>query len=390
MPREPRKVCFVITSFIHYSRNLLVLRELHRRRDVSLSLLVGGSALISKYTSSYGSTLELLERDGFKDIYPTHFTLEGDGQAAKTKTAGLGIIECANAFVKIAPDVVVVRGDRFEVLSAAMAAAYLNIPVAHIEGGDVSGTIDESVRHAITKLAHLHFPTHGDAARRIRAMGENPSYVFDVGSPDVEVASSFSRRKAAGFDINETGSGAHIDLSKPYLMVRFHPVWNETRDQMVAQTSMLLEAVEGSGFQALWFWPNDDTGAEYISHTLRSFNDQVPRHHIRFLRDLPPALFVSLLARARCLIGNSSAGVKECSVLGIPVVDVGTRQGARKRAGNVTVVPCTPRSLHAAIARQSRAARYPKSTIYSKPGTARAIARIVATAPLYTQKSFHD
>ena len=390
MPRTPRRICFVITSFVHYSRNLLVLRELRKRKDVQLSILVGGSALISKYTSSFGSTLELLARDGFENIHAAHFTLEGDGRAAKSKSAGLGVIECTSAFASLEPDLVMVRGDRFEVLAAVVAAAYMNIPIAHIEAGDTSGTIDESVRHAITKLSQLHFATHADAARRVRAMGENPAYVFDVGSPDAEIAAVLRKARPGGFDINATGSGATLDLGNPYVLVRFHPVWGEAPGDMASQTKLLLEAVRNTGLQAVWFWPNDDTGAEAISHTLRAFNDQTPGHRIRFMRDLPPAMFISLLAHARCLVGNSSAGVKECSVLGIPVVDVGSRQGARKRAGNVMIVAPERRALQAAIARQSQAPRFPRSSLYTRAGTARRIARIAATTRLYTQKTFHD
>jgi UDP-hydrolysing UDP-N-acetyl-D-glucosamine 2-epimerase len=383
-----RRICFVITNFIHYSRNLLVLRELRARPDVSLTVLVGGAALLTKYTSSFGSALDLLEREGF-ETYPAHFSLEGDHLAAKTKTAGLGVIECANVFAKVRPDLVIVRGDRFEVLSAAIAAAYMNIPVAHIEGGDVSGTIDESVRHAITKLSHLHFATHDDAARRLRSMGENPKYVYTVGSPDVEIAEALAK-KPVRLDINATGSGASLDLAEPYLMVRFHPVWSESREETVGATKALLEAVGESGLQALWFWPNDDTGAESVSHTLRAFNDQVAGHRIRFMRDLPPDMFMSLLAQAACLVGNSSAGIKECSVLGVPVVDIGSRQRSRKQANNVVSSPASKRMLAKAIAKQVGAKRYPKSLIYRKSGTARTIAKVAATAPLYTQKTFHD
>jgi UDP-N-acetylglucosamine 2-epimerase len=173
-------------------------------------------------------------------------------------------------------------------------------------------------------------------------------------------------------------------------MVRFHPVWGETPGRMREQTELLLEAVQHSGLQAVWFWPNDDTGAEAISHTLRAFNDQTAEHRIRFMRDLPPAMFISLLAHARCLVGNSSAGVKECSVLGVPVVDVGSRQGARKRAGNVMVVAPKRGALQQAIAQQAQGRRFPRSGIYARTGTARRIARIAATARLYTQKAFHD
>mgnify|MGYP001568888011 FL=1 len=180
-----RKVCFVITSFIHYSRNLLVLEELKKRKDVDLHIIVGGSALSSRYTSKLADVKKLLKNDGHSNVYELHFNLEGNDMIVKAKTTGLGVIEFTTLFNHIKPDVVVVRGDRFEVLAATIASAYMSISVAHIEGGDLSGSIDESVRHAITKLSHIHFATNEPAKKRILKLGEHPSSVFNFGSPDI-------------------------------------------------------------------------------------------------------------------------------------------------------------------------------------------------------------
>ena len=210
-PAKKRKVCFVVTSFIHYSRNLFVMEELNKRKDVELHIVVGGSALSSRYSSKDAGIKQMLIKDGYKNIHEIHFSLEGDLPIVKAKTTGLGVIEFSTLFNNLKPDVVVIRGDRFEVLSATIAAAYSNIPIAHIEGGDVSGTIDESVRHAITKFSHIHFPTNNEARERIIRMGEDKKYIFNFGSPDTEVALRIAE-KDYKFDVNKTGSGAEISL----------------------------------------------------------------------------------------------------------------------------------------------------------------------------------
>src|SRR3989344_1222343 len=160
MNTKKRKICFIITSFIHYSRNLLILDELKKRSDVDLHIIIGGTALLSKYSSKLAQVKEILIADGFKNLYEVYFNLEGDNTTIKAKTTGLGIVEFSSLFNNIKPDLVMVRGDRFEMLAGATAAAFMNIPIAHIEGGDTSGTIDESVRHAISKLSNLHFVTN--------------------------------------------------------------------------------------------------------------------------------------------------------------------------------------------------------------------------------------
>ncbi len=392
--KKKRRVCFVITSFIHYSRNILILEELNRREDIDLHIIIGGTALLSKYASKYGNIKTLLKNDGFTKIYELYFNIEGDNPTVKAKTAGLGIVEFSTLFNNIRPDIVMIRGDRFEVLSATLAAAYMNIPIAHIEGGDVSGTIDESVRHAISKLSHLHFVTNEDAKNRLVRMGENPKYIFHFGSPDVELVSKLSKQGLSlkDLDMKKTGSGAHIDLTEGFLMVMYHPVWKDTSEvkKISKNTKMLLELVHEMGHPVLWFWPNVDLGAEDISHEIRRFNDTVDNHKIKFMRYVPPKIFLALLNNAKCLIGNSSSGVKECSYLGIPVVNVGFRQNGRLRANNVIDVAHEREDIKKAIHKQIKVSRYPSSEIYYKKDTAKKIAQVVASAPVDIQKYFFD
>lgn len=384
---KKRKVCFVITSPIHYSRNLFVIEELKKRKDVDLHIVIGGAALLSRYSSKEAGVEHLLKKAGYKNIHEIHFSLEGDLPITKAKTTGLGVIEFSTLFNDIKPDVVVIRGDRFEVLSATIAAAYSNIPIAHIEGGDVSGTIDESVRHAITKFSHIHFPTNNEARERIIKMGEDKKYVFNFGSPDVEVVSRIVKNNYK-FDINKTGSGAEISLDKDYVIVMYHPVATELEDN-IPNIQRLIKVINELDMQVLWFWPNSDVGAEEISQQLRIFNDQQEEHKIRFLRDIPPEKFISLLKNTQCLIGNSSAGIKECSQLGVSVVNVGSRQTGRLRASNVLDVPHNENLIKKAIYRQIKHGNYSPSNLYKINDTSKKIAEVIATVDLYVQKKFN-
>ncbi len=389
--KKKRKVCFVITSFIHYSRNFLILEELKKREDVDLCVVLGGVVLSDKYASHTFNVRKILENEGFKNIHEAYFNVDGDHHVVKAKTIGLGVIEFSSLFHDIRPDVLVVRGDRFEVLAAAIAAAYMNIPIAHIEGGDVSGTLDESVRHAITKLSHIHFATNEPARERILRMGEDPDYVFNFGSPDIEVVLRAEKQglDIHGADLDQSGSGTKISLDEDYVMVMYHPV-NTELESLSENTRKLLLAVHKLDMPVIWFWPNFDAGAEYISHELRIFKEKTANHKVKFLRYLPPRQFLSLLTKSKCLIGNSSAGIKECSYLGIPVVNVGSRQNNRLRADNVADSGNDSVEIYNAIKKQLSVGRYPSSSLYASNDTSREIASTIAECELYAQKTFID
>lgn len=382
-PKQKRKVCFIITNRIHYARQQLLLDQLKGDPEIELQLVVGGSALLDKYSD----VMPHLNEKGFVVHEQMMNVIEGGNHVAMAKTAGLAVLELANTFQKLNPDIVLIRGDRFEQLAAAMTAAYLNKTVAHIEGGDVTGTIDESVRHAITKLSHIHFVTNDDARRRVLQMGERPEYVFDVGSPDIEFAVHVDRRITSDM-LNRIGVGASIDLLRPYIMVMQHPVTSEADNQ--GNILKTLEAVNALGVQALWFWPNPDAGTDQISRGIRRFREETPVPNIRFIIDVPPWDFIALLRNTQCLVGNSSAGIKEASVFGTPVVDIGTRQEGRARAGHVIGVAYDKNAIRRAIETQTEHGPYAPSNLYYKPGTSKMIRHLLKTVPLYTQKKFHD
>lgn len=391
MPNNKRKICFIITSTIHYSRNFLILNELKKRDDVELHIVLGGAVISSRYNSAHFNVKEILQKEGHENIYELYFNIDGDDHIIKAKTVGIGILEFATVLNIIRPDLVVVRGDRFEMLAATVAAANMNITLAHIEGGDLSGTIDESIRHSITKLAHYHFATNEDSRKRVIRMGEHKDRVFNFGSPELEVLDKVSKNILSTEEVNiaKFGSGVDFDPKQDFLMVMYHPVTSET-EHLAEHTRNLLDVIHESGLQTLWFWPNFDAGAEKISHELRSFREKTKDNKIRFLRYLPPQEFLSLLSKTKCLVGNSSSGIKECSYLGIPVVNVGSRQHKRLRAENVLDCGHGKEEILAAIKKQLAVGRYQSAHDYFVDHTSENISKILASCELITQKRFED
>ena len=382
--KKKRKICFVITSTIHYSRNKLVLEELKKHKDVELQIVVGASALLP----DYGEVLSTMKADGFKCDAKIIMTLAGGSPVAMAKTAGVGITEFATVFENLEPDIVIVRGDRYEMLAVALTASYLNIPVAHIEGGDRSGTIDESVRHAITKLSHIHFPTNAQSKNRIIKMGENSDYIFNVGSPDIEFIAK-NNYKAHNKLLNYLGVGDVVDIKKQYIIVSNHPVTTEYGKNK-KHTLELLDAIHELNIPTIWFWPNVDAGTDEVSKAIRIFRENKKSKHIRFIKYLPANEYTGLLKKTACLVGNSSSGIKECSYLGVPAVNIGTRQNGRMRAENIVDISYNKAEIKKAIKKQIAGGRYKSSNIYSKDGTSKEIADILASINPYVQKHFHD
>ena len=381
-----RTICFPVTSRAYYGRSQLLIRKLQAHPDLDLKLMLGGSILLDKYSRHIADDIAA---GGF-DIASSLFNvIEGGNHVAMAKTACLTGLEFTNELHKAQPDVVVICGDRFEQLAIAMAAAYLNITIAHIEGGDVTGSIDESVRHAITKLAHLHFVTNADAERRVKAMGEDPRFVYNTGSLDVELAASVDTAITSE-QVNSFGVGYDLDINEPFLMVVQHPVTTETDNRAHLETT--LRAVASMDMPVIWFWPNADAGTGEMADSLRHTRERHPELTARmhFITNVPAEHFVGLLAHTACLVGNSSAGIKECSFLGTPVVNIGARQQGRLTADHVTHAGYEATEIAAAIALQLAHGRYEPSHIYHRPHTSQAIVDVLTTAPLYTQKRFFD
>jgi UDP-hydrolysing UDP-N-acetyl-D-glucosamine 2-epimerase len=381
-----RRICFPITSRAYYGRSQLLIKKLHQDPRIELELMLGGSILLDKYSRHIADDIEA---GGFTIAASLFNVIEGGNHVAMAKTACLTALEFTNGLHAIDPDVVVICGDRFEQLAIAMAAAYLNRTIAHIEGGDVSGSIDESVRHAITKLAHFHFVSNDDAHRRVLAMGEDPHFVFNSGSLDVEVASTVETEMTSA-RLNGYGVGHDIDIDRPFLMVIQHPVTSEADNRR--HLEITLRAIGALELPAVWFWPNPDAGTGEMAETIRHFREhhEAATARMRFITNVPVDEFIALLKRTACLVGNSSAGIKECSYLGTPVVNVGRRQQGRLTADNVVDAANDAEAIGAAVRRQIAHGRYAPSHIYYKAGASQQIVDRLATLELYTQKRFFD
>jgi UDP-hydrolysing UDP-N-acetyl-D-glucosamine 2-epimerase len=281
------------------------------------------------------------------------------------KTTGIGLLELATVFDNLKPDVVVTIADRYETLATAIAASYMNIPVAHIQGGEVTGSIDEKVRHAVTKLADLHLVSTKCAARRVEKMGECRNKIFRTGCPSIDLAAEILPSPALDFNPFEKygGVGELEKILNGYLVVMQHPVTTEhqlAREQIM-QT---LEAVHEIGMPTLWFWSNVDAGSDGTSNGIRSFREKVKPTNMHFFKNMNPTDFLRLLYNSKCLIGNSSVGIRECSFLGVPVVNIGTRQQGRERGSNVVDVAYDRDEIRRAAEFQIRHGHYGSCRVY--------------------------
>lgn len=367
-----RKVCVVVASRANYARIKSVMAAIREHPALKLQLIVGASALLERF----GNVLEIIQKDGFKADATVYVVIEGENPTTMAKSTGLAIIELATQFENLKPDVVLTVADRYETISTAIAASYMNIIVAHSQGGEVTGSIDESVRHAITKLSHLHFAATEMAYERLIRMGEDPKYVFVTGCPSIDLVANIDLSKNSLLS-HYGGVGAAIDLSKPYLVVLQHPVTTEY-GQGFEQVNETLQAIAELKMQTVWFWPNVDAGSDHISKGLRSFREQYQPDYIHFYRNFTPEDFARLAYNCACLVGNSSFALREGSFLGVPAVTIGTRQKGRERAGNVFDVDFDRDKILEAIHRQMKNGRHPRSYMYGDGTAGKKIADILA------------
>jgi UDP-hydrolysing UDP-N-acetyl-D-glucosamine 2-epimerase len=378
-----RKVCVVITARPSYARIKTVLQAIQSHPDLQLQLIVGASALLERY----GEVVNVIRADGFQPDAIVYMVLEGENLITTAKSTGLGVVELATIFDNIRPDVVISVADRFETIATAIAASYLNIPVAHVQGGEVTGSIDEKVRHAVTKLSSLHFVANRQAADRVIRMGEDPEMVFITGCPSIDLAEGIQGSMRDGFDpfTAYAGVGTPFDVRDGYVVVMQHPVTTEYADS-ASQIQETISAITTVNQPTFWFWPNVDAGSDQISKGLRRFREAGSASKIYFFKNMTPEDFLRLLAGARCLVGNSSVGIRESSYLGVPVVNIGNRQQGRDRARNVIDVGYNADEIVRAIRTHLANGRYPSSPLYGDGKAGERIAHILGRVPLTVEK----
>ena len=378
-----RKICVVLVDRANYGRMKPVMREIASHPDLHLQVLAAGTMVLERFDLP----VRVVKQDGFPVDGEIYIELEGSTPATMAKSVGFGVVEFASEFQRLKPDVVLLIGDRYEALAAAIAAAYMNVCLAHIQGGEVSGSIDESARHAISKFAQFHFPSTKRSAEYLLRMGEHPETILAIGCPSSDIARRLDTTVTPDI-IGVRGGGAKIDPAQPFLLVVFHPTTTEYGGEG-AQMEQLLAALGELKAQTLLLWPNIDAGSDHVSKAVRVFRDRMKPNWLRTIINVPPEDYQKILATTACAIGNSSSFVRDASYFGTPVVLIGNRQEGRETDAHVT--PAAPRQTEilAAIRSQLAHGHYPPSTLYGDGFVSRRIADALAKLNPYVQKRLH-
>jgi UDP-hydrolysing UDP-N-acetyl-D-glucosamine 2-epimerase len=346
-----------------------------------LQIILSASAILDRF----GNIENQICNDGFKINYKSYMIVEGQNPITMSKSTGLAIIELSSMFESLKPNIVVTVADRYETLATAVAASYMNIAVAHIQGGEVSGSIDESVRHAITKLSHIHFPATQKSFNRLVKLGENKKNIFNVGCPSIDII------KNTNLSINKlsrdyNGTGYKINFNDPYVLVLQHPVTTEYGNGSF-QIKETLKAAKKLKMQVLWIWPNIDAGSDDISKELRIFKERNQNLKFGFYKNFYPEDYLRILNSAKCAIGNSSSFIRECSYLGVPSVNIGTRQSFREHGKNIISVDYNNLSIYSAITKQLKIKKYKPEYIFGRGDAGSKIAKVLIKINARIQKN---
>ncbi len=380
---QRRKVCVVLVDRANYGRLKPVMTAIAAQPELQLQVLAAGTMVLERFHQP----VNVVRRDGFQVDGEIYIELEGSTPATMAKSVGFGMVEFASEFQRLKPDIVLVIGDRYEALAATIAAAYMNICIAHIQGGEVSGSIDESARHAITKFAHFHFPSTERSAEYLVRMGERPDSILGIGCPSSDIAKHLDLTLPSQL-VNSTGGGSPIDITKPFLLVLFHPTTTEYGGEK-EQMEQILHALDELRTQTVLLWPNIDAGADHISKAIRIFRDQQRITWLRTLTNLSPEDYLKVLANAACAIGNSSSFVRDASFFGTPIVLVGNRQEGRETDQHVTRVAPNAAEIIAAVRKQLQNGHYVSSSLYGNGRVSERIAAALAQLVPYSQKRLH-
>jgi UDP-hydrolysing UDP-N-acetyl-D-glucosamine 2-epimerase len=378
-----RRICVVVTARPSYARIKTALQAIREHPDLELQLVVAASAVLERY----GEALKYIRTDGFEVAASVFMVLEGENLVTSAKSTGLGMMELATVFDNLKPHMVVTIADRYETLATAAAASYMNIPLVHMQGGEVTGSIDEKVRHAVTKLADYHFTCTDIAAERVRKMGEDPDAVFVTGCPSIDLAAEVLKSPKLNFDpfMKYGGVGAPVNLEDGYIVVLQHPVTTEYESsrQHIMETLYGVKAVD---IPTLWFWPNVDAGSDGTSKGIRVFREEERPSKFHFFKNMEPSDFLRLVYNSNAIVGNSSVAIRECSFLGAPAVNIGTRQSGRERGTNVIDVDYHRDHITGAIRAHLNDAKKKPSTIYGDGSAGPRIAELLHKLPPRIEK----
>ncbi len=375
-----RRVCVVLVDRANYGRMQPVMEAIQAHAELELLVAAAGSMVLKRF----GRPVDGVREAGFPVASEIYLELEGSVPTTMAKSIGFGIVEFASEFQRLQPDVVLLIGDRYEALSAAIAAAYMNLCIAHIQGGEISGSIDESARHAISKFAHFHFPSTERAAENLIRMGERRDTILSIGCPSSDLADSLSLTPPEAA-VHRQGSGASLSMNEPYLLAVFHPTTTEYGGE-TQQMDALLMALNRLRLPTLVLWPNIDAGSDGVSKAIRLFRANTETDWLRVIINLSPDEYLQTLACAACAVGNSSSFVRDGSYFGTPVVLVGNRQQGREHDEHVSKCPLDSERIEQTIRSQLAHGRYEPSRLYGAGKVGPAIAESLARLRPYLQK----
>lgn len=366
-----KKVMVIINNRASYSRIRSVLKQL-KKKNIKLQIITNSSANSDKY----GNLIKIIKKDKLTILHQIQSIVSDQTPLGMVKSSGLTLLELCSLMKKCKPDMVLTIADRYETLPIAMAAAYMNIFIAHTQGGEITGSIDESVRHATTKLSHIHFPATKKSFRNIIRMGEKKENVYLTGCPSLDFIPKKIPRLNKNFFKKTSFVGDNINFKLPYIVVLQHSVTTEY-EKTIKQIDETIKAVQKLNLQVVWLWPNIDAGSEIISKKIRSLRETQNIKKVAFYKNFEPLDFLRLINYSKCLVGNSSAAIREGSYLGIPAVNIGSRQNFRERGDNVIDVKHNSEEIYKAITKQIKIKNYKKNKLFGDGRAAERIAKII-------------
>ena len=355
-----KKICVVVASRMNYGRVKTLMQSIKDHNDFDLLTIAGASTLLERF----GNAVDVMRRDGFTPDKELYYLLEGSLPMTQAKSTGMGILELSTAFSELSPDAIVTVADRFETMSTAISASYMNIPLIHLQGGEVSGNIDDKVRNAITKLSDYHFTCSDESRKRVIEMGEDPDRVFNFGCPSLDLLNNQDLSISNEIMGDYIYLGDEINWELPYILMIQHPV-TTSYGQGFFQINETLHALsEIDDIQKIIMWPNVDAGTDEVSKGIRMFREKNLGSGFTYHKNFSPEIYSRIINNAACCVGNSSSFIREASFLGVPAVMVGDRQKDREHGSNVIFSPHQKKEIYKRILSQLDKNRFDQENIF--------------------------
>ncbi len=375
-----KKITFVIVNRANYGRIKDLLIKFKKDKYFKIDIVIVSSSTLKKY----GEIENIIKQDGLSVSEKIYTHIEGENLQTMTKSTGLLLLELSTTFQKLNPDMVFLVGDRYEVLSAAIAANYMNIFLIHLQGGELTGSVDENVRHAVTKLSHLHLVNTKRSKKIVEQMGENPKNVFNVGCPSIDLIKNTDFKKVK---IKQPfGVGFEINFQKPYYVFLVHPVTTDYKNSEKLISEM-IEVAKKLENQIIWLWPNVDAGANIFSKKIRSFREKFASK-INFVINFKTDEYLKILQNCTAIVGNSSSAIREASYMGVKAINIGDRQILRERGNNVIDAPVNHKKIIKCIEKIKRR-KISKCKIYGDGNSIKKIIKILKNVDLDINKKFY-